>query len=461
MDEIRYLLRGLVRRLRWHCRQASSRRRAITSFLSFAVGVVLWLGLRRWLPPPMREGLRYLGLGLLALLKVWLGVRYGGQLFQLYQWARGLQPHTCDDLLLTYDAALEPQRDALCQLARRSLREAEQFLQTPLEDSPKRVFVLTEASLAQVNRILPRRFPRRGWADIHWESIHVVHYGDLETTYRTMRHEWAHVITGRWNENAPALFREGIAVATQHHDNPLRAHAEALYYLHYFPNCSLISLLPWDRFYNTEMLDANYAWAGSFVLYLIEQFGLSRFRRFYYRVADQSVEDAFCAEFEMSFGQAELLWRDYLHTELPEETRCAALRRALRDSVRWAVAELSPVVIETLGEQLRRLRPEDWLGYYARSFCAFWQGDLSAALEAFEQANAAAEQEETDLRGRAWFECGLVCDLLGQRARAIECYQTALRYPDFDAPQHAYHARARQYIETPYTYAERVRFLSR
>jgi hypothetical protein len=45
------------------------------------------------------------------------------------------------------------------------------------------------------------------------------------------------------------------------------------------------------------------------------------------------------------------------------------------------------------------------------------------------------------------------------REQAVECYQTALQYPDCEDARYAYHARANRYLATPYDYAERYRFL--
>jgi hypothetical protein len=114
-----------------------------------------------------------------------------------------------------------------------------------------------------------------GWAFRETESITVVYREDADALYRTLLHEWAHIITACWNEDAPALFLEGVAVATEYHAEPPTAHANALY----FP--ALLSQLVrfccyWTgaRFYDQEWQRAHYAWAGSFTLYLIERFGL-------------------------------------------------------------------------------------------------------------------------------------------------------------------------------------------
>lgn len=460
MEEIHNLLRIVARALRKRWRQPTSKRQTITLTLAFLGGVLLWLLSRRWLPPAVRHALWLSGLALLSVGAAWFGIRQGKRLWEVYRWAKQLRHHEESDLILSYDAELEPLREEFLHKARRALRAAEQFLQTPLEERRRRVVILREASMAHLNRVLGNRSSYGGWANTIADSVYIVYYGDGEWAYRTFLHEWAHLITARWNEDAPALVKEGASVATQYHDEPLRAHANALYYLNYFHKCSLLYFVDSERFYDPNWKHATYAWAGSFTLYLLEQFGLPRFRRFYHRLAEQSLDEAFQAEFEMSLGQAELLWRDYLHTELPEATRRDALRRALNDTLYWATRNESTLTVQLLSERMLDEQPDCWIGYYGMGVCAFWRGDLEAAQEWFEQANRAPEQEATAIRGRAWFECGIVNDLKGQRERATECYQRALEYPDDDDPAHAYHARARQYLETPYTYEERFRFLS-
>lgn len=456
MKELRYILRSVARTLKRHLNAPQGRRKAIVGLLGFLVGALGYLLKKRWLPSSVQNVLWLLAAAALAIWSVWWGVRFGTIAWAVYRWASKRRYVETEQFFLSYGVDLEPLSLELLGAAQRALSAAERFLQTPLEPATRAVFIYTTEDM---------RFhsPERDWsglANTNWDFITAVYQGDMETTYRTLLHEWAHLITARWYEHAPTLFREGIAVATQHHDDSLQAHTDALYYLYYFPNRSILSIMQHQAFYQEDWQYAHYAWAGSFTLYWMEQGGLARYRRFYHRLAEQSVEEAFQAEYELSLGQAELLWREYLHTELPEANRFDALRRALHDTLRWSVSELNPVVIETLAERVRGEYPDYWMGYYGLGLCRFWQGDLEGAREWFERANAAPLQDETDFRGRAWCECGFVCDLLGKRERAVECYLRALEHPDYEAPVHAYHARARQHLETPYTYETRYRFLS-
>jgi hypothetical protein len=145
-----------------------------------------------------------------------------------------------------------------------TLHEAETYLQTTLPSKLGMVEIVTEP-LAQIWKDKPIQYS--GWAFRETESIMVIYREDADTLYRTLLHEWAHIITAYWNENAPTLFLEGVAVATEYHAEPLKAHANALYFLHYFPVCSLLLLLDEARFYDQEWQRAHYAWAGSFTLY--------------------------------------------------------------------------------------------------------------------------------------------------------------------------------------------------
>jgi hypothetical protein len=458
MDDLRYLLRVLHRvgrlirrRLRrtWHARQA------LKFLLLVVVGVLFWAAVRRYISSELVDAAFWVAV---AVVGAWAGVRVGSVAKRVYLYQRRLRSRDSERFFaFVYEATLEPHSERLHQLTLQTLHEAETYLQTTLPSKLGMVEIVTEP-LAQIWKDKPIQYS--GWAFRETESIMVIYREDADTLYRTLLHEWAHIITAYWNENAPTLFLEGVAVATEYHAEPLKAHANALYFLHYFPVCSLLLLLDEARFYDQEWQRAHYAWAGSFTLYLIERFGLACFREFYTHLQQEEEDHAFQQVFGMSLGQAEMLWREYLHTQLPESVRAETLQEVQEHRLRWAIVDGEGiVVVQALAEQMVQAHPDHWLGYYGRAYCAFWAGDLQSARQAFEQANAAPIQSDDDLRGRAWFECGLLCDLLQLRERALECYQTALQYPDCEDARAAYHARANRYLATPYDYAERYQFL--
>jgi hypothetical protein len=307
-----------------------------------------------------------------------------------------------------------------------------------------------------------RTYRYSGWAQHETESITVVYREDTDALYRTLLHEWAHIITACWNEDAPALFLEGDCrshrVSREVH--LLRTPTRSISYTT-FPAVSLLLLLDGTRFYDQERQHAHYAWAGSFTLYLIEQFGLARFREFYAQLRRGEEDCAFQQVFGMSLGQAEMLWREYLHTQLPESARAETLQEVLEHRLRWAIVDGEGIVlVQALSERMVQMRPDFWLGYYGRAYCAFWTGDLqSARSRRSSRRTPHPSKATTTLRGRAWFECGLLYDLLQMRERAVACYQTALLHPDYEDARYAYHAHANRYLATPYDYAERYRFL--
>jgi len=458
MDDLRYLLRvlhrmgrSIRRRLRrtWHARWA------LKFLLLVVVGALFWAAVRRYISSAVADAVFWV---LVAVVGAWAGVRVGSVAKQVYLYQRRLRSRDSERFFaFSYEATLEPHGERLHQLALQTLHEAETYLQTTLPSRLGLVDIVTEP-LARIWRDKSTGYT--GWARQETESITVVYREDMDALRRTFLHEWAHIVTACWNEDVPALFLEGIAVATEYHTEPLRAHANALYFLHYFPVRPLPLLLDEMRFYDQEWQRAHYAWAGSFTLYLIEQFGLARFREFYTQLRWGEEDCAFQQVFGMSLGQAEMLWREYLHTQLPESMRTETLQEVLEHRLRWAIMDGEGiVVVQALSEQMVQMRPDFWLGYYGQAHCAFWAGDLQSARQAFEQANAAPVQSDDALRGRAWFECGLLYDLLRMRERAVACYQTALQYPDCEDARAAYHARANRYLATPYDYAERYRFL--
>lgn len=314
MDDLRYLLRGLARTMRRHLRHARYSRFVRGMTLGVVAGLLMSLTWRHWLPPQIRQALRLLATGLFALWGVWLGARVGRAVMLALRFHRKMHTRRCDGLTLFYEATLESHGDALYQLALRTRQEAEAFLQTRLERQTRFVIIAHRETLSELRG---DALDVGGWADTDWDDVYVVFY-DLEHVYPSLLHEWTHLITTRWNEYAPPLFLEGIAVATEHHNKPQEAHAKALHHLRNSPNCSLAHLLDPQTFYDQNKRYAHYAWAGSFVLYLIEQFGLAQFRHFYERLGQGEIDILFQEVFGISLAQAERLWQEYLNTRMSE-----------------------------------------------------------------------------------------------------------------------------------------------
>jgi hypothetical protein len=343
MDDLRYLLRVLHRvgrlirrRLRrtWHARQA------LKFLLLVVVGVLFWAAVRRYISSELVDAAFWVAV---AVVGAWAGVRVGSVAKRVYLYQRRLRSRDSERFFaFVYEATLEPHSERLHQLALQTLHEAETYLQTTLPSRLGLVDIVTEP-LARIRRNEPTGYS--GWAQQETESITIVYREDMDALCRTFLHEWAHIITACWNEDAPALFLEGIAEATEYHGSPTTAHSYALYFLHYLPSCPLLLLLDGTRFYDQERQHAHYAWAGSFTLYLIEQFGLARFREFYTQLRRGEEDCAFQQVFGMSLGQAEMLWREYLHTQLPESVRAETLQEVLEHRLRWAIMDGEGIVV--------------------------------------------------------------------------------------------------------------------
>jgi tetratricopeptide (TPR) repeat protein len=83
---------------------------------------------------------------------------------------------------------------------------------------------------------------------------------------------------------------------------------------------------------------------------------------------------------------------------------------------------------------------------YAEGNIEFWYNDLDAALTDIRHAAAATEVLDLNTGVLAWMRLGQIYDLKGQRSRAVEAYQRAIRIaPDSDAAR-----ESRQYLGSPY-----------
>ncbi len=135
----------------------------------------------------------------------------------------------------------------------------------------------------------------------------------------TARHELVHLFAGRWNEYAPALLTEGLAVwlTRSHNGRPIDIVARGLV-PHYG---SLSEWLDYDRFHDPRYEYGCYILAGSFTGYLLRHFGWGRYRHLY----RQASPGLFVSDFQEVFGidldQAEKKWRAELLRSTPLRSR--------------------------------------------------------------------------------------------------------------------------------------------
>lgn len=107
----------------------------------------------------------------------------------------------------------------------------------------------------------------------HFESdgVHALHYRD--------RHEIIHVLMEQMGNSLP-FFAEGIAVYLAGPWNNKNIHANAVELANEGRLVSIQSLLE-RRGFLSQPMEATYPQAGSFVGFLIERFGIEKFKKFY------------------------------------------------------------------------------------------------------------------------------------------------------------------------------------
>lgn len=107
----------------------------------------------------------------------------------------------------------------------------------------------------------------------HFESdgVHALHYGD--------RHEIIHVLMERVGNSLP-FFAEGVAVYLAGPWKEKGIHANAIELADAGRLVSIQRLLE-PRGFRAQPMEAVYPQAGSFVGYMIEQFGIQKFKKFY------------------------------------------------------------------------------------------------------------------------------------------------------------------------------------
>jgi hypothetical protein len=132
---------------------------------------------------------------------------------------------------------------------------------------------------------------------------------DDNNIQESMRHEFAHLFSGRWNWFAPPLLSEGLSVWMQEtwHGLPVDTAARPL-----LRNRSLkLPLLLKPRFFFAESYRHScYVLAGSFSGFLIRRYGWQKYRKLF-RMCDGT---RFRKKFEKCYGvtleKAECQWRN-------------------------------------------------------------------------------------------------------------------------------------------------------
>jgi hypothetical protein len=125
----------------------------------------------------------------------------------------------------------------------------------------------------------------------------------------SIRHELVHLFTASWNEDAPPLLNEGLAVALQGRcDGRLLDHVPN--YIFKDRRLKLAAMVDPQYFYEKNRCRGCYALAGSFTGFLLRRFGWSCFRELFIH----STKEGFRAQFKQRLGlaleEAEAAWRE-------------------------------------------------------------------------------------------------------------------------------------------------------
>jgi tetratricopeptide (TPR) repeat protein len=195
----------------------------------------------------------------------------------------------------------------------------------------------------------------------------------------------------------------------------------------------------------------SYMIAGSFTGYLIGQFGWERYRDFYRRTRNKSIETSFAETYGTSLLIAEHRWRDALlkrrESYEPELTRLLGERRV-------EAAYNAGHVYRCL-EEMETLAAASQAN--ARTLCYgasahFYLGHYKEAADLLDRAIQAPDNSLRGWRSHAHLQLGNSYDLLGQRDKAVAAYQRALSEPDSWSPwAQSTHELAREYLNRPYS----------
>lgn len=139
---------------------------------------------------------------------------------------------------------------------------------------------------------------------------------DASMLYSIIRHELAHLYTYRWNDCAPAILQEGIAVWWQaNSDEPLAEFRHCKFFVGTkLP--TLAQLLDRRHFFDQKNVFNSYNLAGHFTGFLIRRFGWEKYEQFY-RSCRQDwgpmTYPVFCKRFKKCFNvdldKVEEQWR--------------------------------------------------------------------------------------------------------------------------------------------------------
>jgi hypothetical protein len=169
-----------------------------------------------------------------------------------------------------------------------------------------RVHIFLFRDIASMSRIHGSQVG--GFAVAEMGSIFLV---DGFFTPEHLRHELGHLFAARWNNHAPPLFCEGLAVWLQQTIQGIPLATAARPWLGQ-SGLKLQAMFSPKFFYAEPQRAACYILAGSFTEFLIRRHGWERYRWFYQRSNSQLYRSKFKRCFGVTLEKAEWQWRNEL-----------------------------------------------------------------------------------------------------------------------------------------------------
>ena len=123
-----------------------------------------------------------------------------------------------------------------------------------------------------------------------------------------VRHEFAHLFSGRWNLRAPPILSEGLSVWLQGSEFGYLIDQITPRFLndHQF---ALSNLLDHSFFFSEKQRYPCYLLAGSFTGFLIRRYGWEKYRQFFRSCDVAKFAGDFAKHFRVSMEEAERQWR--------------------------------------------------------------------------------------------------------------------------------------------------------
>lgn len=257
-----------------------------------------------------------------------------------------------------------------------------------------------------------------------------------------------HAIVNKYlGRHQPRLWSEGIAELLSFDDKiPLEYYsAELLYSRVLVPLSALID----DDTFKTYRPNDTYIQSGSFVKFLIESYGRRKFSHMVKRVSKKSSTaiEIFECVYNTSLQHVEKEWRCYLAEYLKQHKKEIEDIQPFMSALRHSYYKNYPAALSDIALSLR-INDKNPYVYYIAGRCHFFMGDHESATNNFLKAITLPQINKMSAFAyvRSYLYLGKICDLMGNRKKAIEYYNRVLEYTKFCSAC----CEAREFLDTAY-----------